>query len=539
MAAPIVGGQTALRIKGQTTCVYHKGKQLELYCKQCQKLACIKCLSTIHESHPLCDLDEIIPEKKRSIQNFVDRSENVDLVQVKHRISSTNIRLLENTREFATFSKQLMMQTEKLKDKLDVLTGETLSLYKQMEEDNAKLLENYKHELEKYSTELKLKVRECKTALQNGSSVEIFDTERDAVSLKTQLVNPTLGTATFCPNQNPADNLKKALGIVRTSGQERASSSDSQRLSTTPKRSPVQYRKPALKDTIPRRAASPKLRLPLNKDTYSLLGQGKIVGDLKVPFNVKSICPTLDDQAWTSNYDSDNITLIDKNCKVIQKIKHTTGICDISLSLSTNTLWVCDWKNNISELVSGRLLHRFRASKAETAQCTCVCATASGHVILGMNKSICKFTANGQMTRKGEMSMCSPARITECPVTHNIAFADLDMKHDDGQGKPRVVVTDTELKEIFIFNGVTYNLQSPYKSEGLPFFPCGLVFDVAGNLIIGDGDRRNVIVISGSGKFLRQIHTDARCTVAVGLGGDGVIWAIFGGGNVKRLQYRL
>ncbi|XP_021339693.1 uncharacterized protein LOC110440900, partial [Mizuhopecten yessoensis] len=273
--------------------------------------------------------------------------------------------------------------------------------------------------------------------------------------------------------------------------------------------------------------------------TYKLLPQTKVVEEWKSPCYIGSICSTTDGQVWTKC--NETLTLLDRKGKVIQTVNHNVCIYDISLSPTTQTLWVCDNNNNIMELVSGRLTHRFSTKEVPR----CICVTASNHVIVGMIKHISKFTTDGTMVcttmaiGTGKPLVCTPHKITECPVTHNVAVTDFSHESDGGDGKGRVVVMDTDFKELFVYRG---DIPSTYKptpqTGGRPFYPSGVVYDSVGNLIIGDCDNYRVLLISGGSEFLRVIHTDTNCTRAVGIDREDVLWVVFGAlcREVKLLQ---
>ncbi|XP_060083071.1 uncharacterized protein LOC132562350 isoform X1 [Ylistrum balloti] len=523
MATPI--GQTAFRPKGQKTCFQHKEKPLELYCEKCDQLICLTCLSIIHKGHDVCELSLITPQKKQNIKSFIDKTEQNDLKQVREYISSVDTLLKNNTSNFEEFSLKLKSQTDKIKQDLDLLTAQTLSVYKQMEEDNARLILKYKKDLETYNKQLKQQLQECKVALQQGSHLEIYDTECEIHPSIHLPVNPVLGTASFTPNTTPQHHLQLALGTVTTSGQTSADqdrsvvASGDQEQSSKQQQTGVKGKKAVISKT--------------------LLSETKVVKEWKSPCIIMSICPTTDGQVWTSNY-SKTLTLLNREGKVVQKVKHTAFIRDISLSPTTHTLWVCDEDNNIMELVSGRLTNKFRTK--ETPQCICV--TASNHIIVGMEKHICKFTTQGQMVLTtmavgtGKPLVYSPRRVSECPVTHNVTVIDFNMERDGGDGNQRVVVMDTDFQEVFVYRG---DIPSTYKQTPqtgrVTFNPCGVVYDSVGNLIIGDCDNCSVLLLSGGGEFLRIIYTDRVGTWAVGIDRDDVLWVRFGGNNVKLLQY--
>ncbi|XP_060080060.1 uncharacterized protein LOC132559458 [Ylistrum balloti] len=519
MATPV----TAFRPKGVKTCIHHKGKHLDYYCEKCQEPICPKCITSIHKSHPVCELSDITPQKKQEITNFINKTEQNDLVEVREYITSADSLLKDNTSHFEKLSQQLKNQTDQLKHELDLFTAQTLSVYKQMEEDNTRMIQKYKQELEMYNRQLKQQLQECKVTLQRGSHLDIYDT--DIHSSLHLPVKPVLGTVIFTPNTNPQHHLQQAVGTIITSGQ---TSTDQDR-SVSVSHDQGQSSKQQQTGVKGKKAVISK----------ALLSETKVVKEWESPCDIWSICPTTDGQVWTSDY-SDTLTLLNREGEVVQEVTHTTGINDISLSPTTHTLWVCDSKNNIMELVSGRLTNKFRTKEFPQ----CICVTASNHIIVGMKKHICKFTTQGQMVLTtmavgtGKPLVYTPWRMSECPVTHNVTVSDISSKSDGGDGKVRVVVMDTDFQEVFVYRG---DIPSTYKQTPqtgcVTFDPYGVVYDSVGNLIIGDRYNRRVLLLNGDGEFLRIIHTDREWTVAVGIDREDVLWAGFGGNNVKLLQY--
>lgn len=91
-----------------------------------------------------------------------------------------------------------------------------------MKDDNAKLIQKYKQDLEMYDEHLKLQMQECKTLLQQGSHLEVYDAECETDSSKCLPAKPVLGTIGFTPSENPRHYLQMALGEVNTTSQVKA-----------------------------------------------------------------------------------------------------------------------------------------------------------------------------------------------------------------------------------------------------------------------------------------------------------------------------
>ncbi|XP_033756271.1 uncharacterized protein LOC117339012 [Pecten maximus] len=530
MATSLDKGQVPSRAKGQTTCIHHKGRQLDLFCEECSEIACTQCLATVHKRHSMCELQEIIPQKKKDITDFIDKIENVDLVQTTQYISSVESDLNENSSRFEQLSIQLKNQTKKLKKDLDLLASETLSLYRQMEEDNARLLQTYRQDLERFNTQLKQQIQECKLVLQRGSNLEIYDTARGVHdSHVTFPVKPELGTVTFSPNRNPITQLKLAVGEMSTSGENVRSTLQGQDrpLGTpTDKGTRSKRRQPRLT----------RRKLPTEqKDLCTLWPKTKLIDEFQSPCKVGSLCSNDNGQLWTKYGKA--LTLLDADGTVIQRVDHSSWINAISLSPKTNALWICD-DDNIFQFESGKLKRRFSVDDDPL----CICITSSNEVIVGMTCRIAKFTTKGAAmvttasSRGEEPLVRSPYKISECRVTQDIGVIERNSERDGGNGNQQVVVFDTDLHKQFVYNGDIASGNATQKRK--PFDPCDLAYDVAGNLVVGDCANCHILLLSGCGDFLRVIHTDKLNTWAVGLDKDDDLWAVFGGTNIKHLKYK-
>ncbi|XP_069107019.1 uncharacterized protein [Argopecten irradians] len=516
MATSFHEGQIPQRPPGQSTCIHHNGRQLDFFCKSCELPACIKCISSTHAGHLLCELSEFASEKKQDIRSFVDKTENVHLVEIDEYINSVDNSLKENVSCFEKLSGQLKTQTAKLKGDLDLLVAQTLSVYQQMEEDNAKLLHTYKQDLEMYSDQLKQKVEECKELLQCGSDIQIYDKHFDENSSVSLPVTPTLAIASFTRNSDPQRYLEQALGDMETlyECQSHGRPGGDLTVRSHGEDGPSAHRGTDVTEE------------EMCNRGYNLLPQTKILEKWRSPCLISSICPTTDGRAWTCSIYSNTLTLLDRKGKVVEKLKHDTKISDISLSPTTNTLWACG-KCNILELESGRLQTRFSTN----AEPLSICITASEHVIIGMDNKISKFTTSGELVQttvetEGRFGTC-PWRMYECPVTHNIAVVN---RWSD------VVIMDNDLQKLFVYTGDIPDVYTPTTGDR-SFYPDDVVYDSMGNLVIGDRYKNRFLLISGRGQFISIIHTDDHWSDALGIDIKGVLWSVFGHGNIKLLQY--
>ncbi|XP_021370780.1 uncharacterized protein LOC110461577 [Mizuhopecten yessoensis] len=518
--------QIAVRAKGQTTCIYHYGKQLQFYCKRCEDVICSKCLSTVHDAHSVCELGEIIIKRKRDIQKFIERSEKHDLRQIHENSTSTEHHLKENTNTFDKLAAKLKRQTDKLKEDLDSISTQTLSRYRQIEEDNAKLIETYKQDLEVYDKKLKQQLQECKTVLQQGTDMQIYDCEYDAECDVPSTVKPTLTAASFTPNEYPLTYLEQALGTTVTSGQGQTS----------------------CEQDLSEESSDTEGELD---ESYNVLSgkqlqseqppRTEVMEEFRSRCCITSVCPTKDGQVWTSYNNSWTLHLLNRTGRVTRKINHGNYIRDISVSPTTDALWTCHcYDNSVRQLSSGKLVRAFN-TKYEPL---CICVTSSNHVIVGMANSLSKFTTDGKivltaMARRERKPLVSrPHRIAECPVTLKIAVIDRANKYqkeEDEKKEGHIVVMDTDFNEHFRYHGeILGTCTSP--TEHNVFNPMAVVFDRLGNLIIADQHNRRHLLLSVRGD-IKVLHTDAYKPWAMCVDRDDVLWTVHYLDHVKLLRY--
>ncbi|XP_069102274.1 E3 ubiquitin-protein ligase TRIM71-like [Argopecten irradians] len=346
-----------VRVKGHTTCGHHKGKQLDFYCEKCKEPVCPKCVTSLHKGHLFCDLGEITPQKKKKIRNLIDETEQNVLQDIGNYIESTNTLLTENDRTFEKLSKDLKAQTEKMKQDLDKLTAETLSIYQDMKDDNIKLIHKYKQDLELYDKQLKHKMQDCKKVLQQGSPLEIYDIKCENDPLIHLPVKPMFGTVSFTPNKHPRYYLELALGTCQfvNSGQTPALSINDLSFSSS-------HGQPSTQQTS---GGTMKKEVTRTK----LLTEPRVVEEWESQCDIACICPTNDGQAWTCSKNSKQLKLMDDE-GIVMEVQHMTLINDISLSPVTHRLWACDRDKSILELVSGKVSVRFRTN--DEPECICV-----------------------------------------------------------------------------------------------------------------------------------------------------------------------
>ncbi|XP_069102330.1 uncharacterized protein [Argopecten irradians] len=327
-------------------------------------------------------------------------------------------------------------------------------------------------------------------------------------------------------NTNPQNHPKQAIGKVVTSGQgqtsiEKDPSSDGHIQSCT------QHQTGDIGDKAVTRT--------------TLLTETRVVEEWVSSCFMNSLCPTIDDRAWTCSHKT--LTLLDRKGQEKHEVDHKTWINDISLSHTTHRPWACDSDNNILELVSGQLIQRFRTKEVPE----CICVTSSDHVLVGMSRHISKYTLQGQVvltteaTRTEKPLVYTPRKITECPVTNNVAVIDDRSEDHGGDGNRRVIAMDTNFQELFVYRGeIPSSYKQTLRTVDNPFYPRSIVYDSQGNIIIADRNTPMLLLLSGRSEVLRILHTYTESVWLVGIDRHDIVWSEFGNKyphKVKLLQY--
>ncbi|XP_021354647.1 uncharacterized protein LOC110451113 [Mizuhopecten yessoensis] len=498
----VPSGQIAIRVKGGSQCSIHRNKEVILHCTDCDILICISCSISIHNGHTLAEISDITPVKKDVLRDFINDTENHKLDQIRKEIQSIETKLSENDTIFLKLGQQIQQQAEVCKNKIDVLTGEFVSLCEKMEKDNQKLLVKYKHELKQRYKSLVKQLKECKEVLQSGSSIDVFDKTSELSSVALQLpVKPVLSEVEFQPCASPTKRLRKALGELY-------------------KLSPGTPSNATIDD-------------PTVGDEF--LDQPTVLTEFKSPMECTALCPT-PFGTWLSEAESKVLLLVDFQGQIRQKVKHSCDITNISTSRKTDNMWFCCAGNKtIYEVAS---CSNTPVAVFETESCpTCLCINKDEQVVVWtkdpdfLHERVFIFTTAGKVI----VSTCplgqeawpvrTPFTIAQCSLTGNLALLCRGSTSDE-ESRGIISVYNEELTLLFPYTGTD-------DVSGEPcFVPWTAVYDSKGHLIVGDEQGNKIHLISGTGQHLRTIRFGVQTdNLALGVQSDDVLWLCFYSGG--------
>ncbi|XP_033756985.1 tripartite motif-containing protein 3-like [Pecten maximus] len=518
MAAAV---QTAVRKKGQGTCIHHVGKAVEFICEKCNELACKKCVGSRHRGHELTELSEIAEQKKSEMITFIKEIENIKLPHINENKDSIDKEIAETSDYFDKMETTVQERGVKLKNEIDESIKRSTSLCQKMKAENVQRLTDYKKCLKDSQEGLAKQLHECKTRLQEASVIELCDVGHAFRSLALNLpATPGLHTAIFEAPSQYRCYLEQALGMLTTNDL-----SESQSRSTTELPSPMVESASGSSTS----GAMPTNRLPVK---FTLLPQTSIMGKFHTERIGNRISPTGSEEVWISY--SDILQLLNKKGKVRTEIQFNVRITDISISPITKNVWVCsDADSTVMECIQGTPNLRFHCKNKPI----CLCVTTGNEILVGMSQKVTRFTEQGKVLlstktpTSGQALVRLPQKITECRLTKNVAV--VERQSYDENSKKQVIVMDKKFEEMFRYKSDTKAVQQAVNAA---FDPWDVTFDSVGNLLIADCNNHSVLLINPNGEFMKTLFTDERSTQAICLDKNLVLWAVFGD-VVKRLQY--
>ncbi|XP_060065681.1 uncharacterized protein LOC132546007 [Ylistrum balloti] len=526
MALSFPKGQTLVREEGRTMCGHHRRTTLNFFCEKCSEVICANCISTLHKGHDIVQLSEVTQGNKNKIKTFINEMEKKDLIQIQSEIESVQGDLKKYLHHFESVEKEVEDQGKRLKQDVDISIAQTLSELKHFRDENTKLITDYMEELETKLGELKEYVEQCKLSLQTGTDIQVLDITYRLPTMTRLPTKPVFGTAKFVPDENLS--LKAELGKMT--------------LTSYPQEIPDEESLESRSIHSFQSTEEPTLPVEdLHIEPECMTSQVDVVSEWEPPCNISSICPSVGG-AWTCGISSNIITDLTNQGEIFQYIQSRVRVTAICVSPTTRNLWACSNKDNsVMELTSDNCLTR-RFSTKNTPLCLTV--TTDNHILVGSKNRITGYTCTGEQSYAtktslfGREKVCSPWRMSQCPVSNNVAVVDGDWSDDGGKDKPLVRVMNNKLQEMH-----RYGRSHHIGRQGLyPFDPYDLTYDSFGQLVIADYNNTCIHLLNGEGIYLRLLYTannrpQTLCVdgglLWVGLGDDTIVTK-----EVKLLQYR-
>ncbi|XP_069140368.1 uncharacterized protein [Argopecten irradians] len=465
------------RPKGDPKCSVHRTKEVVLHCSDCNELICITCSISTHNGHRQVELTDITSREKSVLQDYINTTEKTTLLHIQQEIVSVESKITENDTDFEELEQKVKDHGEACKKQIDTLTEEFVSKSVKFREENRDLLIKYKKELEERQTFLLEHMKECKQVLQQGTSIQVYDTTVNIPDNVSEFpAEPTLCTVDFRPCQSMTEQMRTVWGILDIS---------------TLLASGVKLCEKTLDQPVVR----PKFQRPMECTSISPGSSG----------------------VWLSDCESKEMLLVDVEGRIKQKTKHNGDIHSITLSPNSGNIWFCCVDDlSIYEVLSNgkELVKRITTNSLPER----ICISKEENVIVGSGINITIYTTNGKVTATSSVSKelqkkgtVTPGSVSQCPVTSHIAVTYMyQSKEDTSCGVLHVLNKDLILQ--FVYEGTECDL------------PRNTVYDSRGNLVVATFNKK-VQLVSGTGHYIRTLHVENINGIGcIGIGMGDVLW---------------
>ncbi|XP_033729925.1 uncharacterized protein LOC117319197 [Pecten maximus] len=265
--------------------------------------------------------------------------------------------------------KNIIDNTKKCKLELDKITEDYIALCDRMEVAAMDLIQTHITDLESRLKTLRELSSEYKQTLQTGTSVLVYDSVTEIREMDPDIPpTPNIDMAEFTPGIDRLSHLKQALGNLKlTTDHLQAGSATSGHSDQRPVVRPKQ-------STEAGQASTGEVR-------YKLRDRPTVMSQFTYRGGITSVCPTSDGRAWLCDCITNTVNLIDNQGQVIQTIRHSSDIWDISLDPTTGRLWFCcyDDKTICEVSTSHKPVTRFTTEDGPVS----LCVTREGRVVVG------------------------------------------------------------------------------------------------------------------------------------------------------------
>ncbi|OWF41335.1 hypothetical protein KP79_PYT07488 [Mizuhopecten yessoensis] len=275
-----------------------------------------------------------------------------------------------------------------------------------------------------------------------------------------------------------------------------------------------------------------------------MLEKPEVISEFLPNIVINAICPTYDGNAICGSKFGNKLMVYGPNGDMLRFIgsRVLETISGIAMSPLDHCLWLC--VNEDCGVVKvdheGDVAIQFHTDQNPW----CLCVTRDHKIIVGFVDSIASYSLEGKKGKEvfkdkfGKKIVSQPQRITECPVSQNIAVLDKGWSLLS-KDKPCIIVFDRNLHLKFRYNG-TLVAPGTKASSSPSFQPRDVIYDMDGQLLVANKNKNSIDVVNEKGQHLRTLMTDEWKPVSLGLQLDNTLWAVFKNSSkcrIKLLRY--
>jgi len=170
------------------TCSKHHSRSLEVYCRDCDEVGCLSCLSLdVHQGHSWCEVDTASQEIRESLTHHLEQV-TTKLEDCRHAANKQwrSVEALEQS--LCAAHAQLRNEVEKLDQDVHRCVEELQCKLEAAGEQKTQT-ENRCVELEEQTNRLAAFVAKCQRIINSSSAIDVVNTGRELAAEATKLVD--------------------------------------------------------------------------------------------------------------------------------------------------------------------------------------------------------------------------------------------------------------------------------------------------------------------------------------------------------------
>ena len=185
-----------------STCMKHHPKPLVVYCRDCDDVGCLSCLSLdAHQGHKWCDVDMAYREVRETLSRHLEQVAR-KMEECRHAAERQRRSADALEQSLRSISTQLHTELEKLRQDLDRCAEELQSKLQAAEEMKAQM-ESRCVELEQQTDRMSSFVAQCQQIVDSTSALKVLRSHSELRREATKLVN-----------LETANDLCQSLGVA-------------------------------------------------------------------------------------------------------------------------------------------------------------------------------------------------------------------------------------------------------------------------------------------------------------------------------------
>lgn len=472
-------------------CQFHLNTKCEFHCQTCYIAVCSKCITTGHKFHKIVDLMEIFKSKLDSIQQSSDDLEMVCLPKFQNILSHSELRLSTIATEYQILKSAIKKHGQDMHRIVDVVTKRFEDEAEKMEHESMTELKNHISETRRSIEEMHSLIEENKRLMLSNDVGKALSYDADIERYRKGKQEIRASVPDFKRVSLTTDELCCLFGSLKTPEKEGFIEKN--------------IIKDTGKDNLPR-VAKEFLLMPSISATIDSGSD-----------HVQRVCCQETDEVWVSGNGS-VITRVDMEGNVREILHTSSGYVPHDLGVTEpGELLYCDstektiivvqngkqrallqyqnWRPmGIAVTVAGEIIVSLYSDLEGCSKVITYCLGRNeeqGQETLSLERLQPKLRKVIQYDERGENLYRYATFVAENGVNNDICVSD--------HGTNTVVVVNHEGKFRFVY----HNILSQRKYD--TFFPCSIVTDSQGHILIADGDNDCIHVIDCNRQFLCYI----------------------------------